>query len=414
VGLLLAAAVTARAEEPLRVTVDDALALLRRQSPELLAGALAVRAARGDVTTARLLPNPVVTAGVGNFPLGRTNPPGLGVGDTVVSTVGVAQEVPLWGKRGARIAAASEKEAAAEAARDDLDRQLAFEVRSRFIALLESSERLRLARENLDRYRETVRVTSARARAGDVSPAEADKVALEQRGFEQEVDAAALDRREAAAALLPLLGVAAPDVEPVGTLAATEAPSAADELTADALARRPDLRAAERERAAAEAALRLARAQPWPNVTVGLSYTHSEFTVSGDLPNQLGTTFSVPLPVFDRNQGEIVRAESAAAIARHQSDRLRLEIAQEVRAAVERYTIARARVHRFEDGFLRQAREARQAADVSYREGAVSLLEFLEAERTYIATERDRLDALRDLDTAAAEITKAAALEVPR
>src|SRR5262249_43211103 len=148
--------------------------------------------------------------------------------------------------------------------------------------------------------------------------------------------------------------------------------------------------------------------------TVGLSYTHSEFTVSGDLPNQLGTTFSVPLPVFDRNQGEIVRAESEAAIARHQSDRLRLEIAQEVRAAVERYTIAPARVHRFEDGFLRQAREARQAADVSYREGAVSLLEFLEAERTYIATERDRLDALRDLDTAAAEITKAAALEVPR
>src|SRR5437870_9075823 len=62
-----------------------------------------------------------------------TNPRGLGVGDTVVSTFGAAQELPLWGKRGARIEAARERRGAAEATRADLDRQLAFEVRSRFV-----------------------------------------------------------------------------------------------------------------------------------------------------------------------------------------------------------------------------------------------------------------------------------------
>src|SRR5262249_27866898 len=145
---------------------------------------------------------------------------------------------------------------------------------------------------------------------------------------------------------------------------------------------------------AADAALRLARAERWPDVTVGVDYTHSEFLVSGDLPDTLGTNFSVPLPLFDRNQGAIVRAEAEALSARRDVDRLRLEIPQEVRSAVTRYRVARDLVRRFQDGFLRQASEARDAAEVSYREGAVSLLEFLEAERAYVQTVRDRLQAL--------------------
>src|SRR5439155_676999 len=97
--------------------------------------------------------------------------------------------------------------------------RLAFELRARFVALLEATERLRLARENLEHYRETVRVSEARAREGDISRAEIDKIALEQRGFEREVADAEGDRREAVAALLPLVGVDAADVEPVGELA---------------------------------------------------------------------------------------------------------------------------------------------------------------------------------------------------
>src|SRR5439155_1389135 len=187
----------------------------------LLAGALHVRAAHGDVVTAGLLPNPTLSAGVGNFPLGRTNPSGIGVGDTVVSQVGLEEEILLPGKRGARLAAARRREAAAAAERADLERRLAFELRARFVALLEASERL---------------------------------------------------------------------------------------------ARRPDLEAAERAREAAEAALRLARAERWPNPTLGVQYTHSEFQVSGDLADQVGTSVSVPLPVFNRNQGEIERAEAEALI----------------------------------------------------------------------------------------------------
>jgi len=411
-ALVLAVAPVVRGEDSVRLTLEEALAGLRRQNPELLAGALHVRAAHGEVTTAGLLPNPTLSAGVGNFPLGRTNPRGIGVGDTVVSQVGVEEEIPLPGKRGARLAAARDREAAAAEERADLERRLVFELRARWVALVEASARLRLAHENLTHYAGTMRVSEARARVGDISRAELDKIALEQRGFEREVADAEADRREAVAALLPLVGLEAADVEPVGELALPPPPGDAEHLVGEALARRPDLRAVERASEAAEAALRLARAERWPNPTLGVQYTHSEFQVSGDLANQVGTNVSVPLPVFNQNQGEIERAAAEALIARREVEKLRLGIPQEVRSAVISYAIARERVRRFEEAFLGQAREARQAAEVSYREGAVSLLELLEAERTYVQTEREHLTALRDVNTAAFDVIRAAALEV--
>ena len=399
------------AEETAQVTLDEAVALLQRQSPELLAGALKVRAAQGDVTAARLYPNPTLSFGAGNFPIGRTNPPGIGAGDTVNEQVGIGQELVLWGKRGERIAAAHGRMAAAGAERADLDRRLVFEVRARFVRTLVAGERLRLARENLTHYRETVRVSRERADAGEMSAAEFDKIALEQRGFEHEVADAEIERREAAAELLPLLGLDVADLVPVGELRLPAARTDTDALVSEALRRRPDLTAAERAAEAAEAALRLARAERWPNVTVGVQYTHDEFQVAGNLANSLGANFSLPLPLVNRNQGEIQRAEAEALIARREVQKLRLGIPQEVRTAVTSYTVAGERVRRFEEAFLRQSEDARRAAEVSYREGAISLLEFVEAERTFIQTQRDHLDALLDGHTAAFDVTRAAALE---
>jgi len=399
------------AEETAQVTLDEAVALLRRQSPELLAGALKVRAAQGDVTTARLYPNPTLSFGAGNFPIGRTNPPGIGAGDTVNEQVGIGQELVLWGKRGERIAAAHGRMAAAGAERADLDRRLVFEVRARFVRTLVAGERLRLARENLTHYRETVRVSRERADAGEISAAEFDKIALEQRGFEHEVADAEIERRQAVAELLPLLGLDVADLVPVGELRLPAARTDTDTLVSEALRRRPDLTAAERAAEAAEAALRLARAERWPNVTVGVQYTHDEFQVAGNLANSLGANFSLPLPLVNRNQGEIERAEAEALIARREVQKLRLGIPQEVRIAVTSYTVAGERVRRFEEAFLRQSEDARRAAEVSYREGAISLLEFVEAERTFIQTQRDHLDALLDGHTAAFDVTRAAALE---
>src|SRR5579883_1315927 len=182
----------------------------------------------------------------GDFPLGPTNPHGLSVGQTVVGQVGLEQEFLLWGKRGKRIAQARARADAAEATRADLERTLAFTLRSRFTDVLITTRRLALAQENLAHYRETVRVSEARARTGEISPADLDKIMLEQRAFEREVADAEVDRRQAVAELLPLVGLDATDVDAVGELAVPPVPDDAARLTRDALARRPDLRAAER------------------------------------------------------------------------------------------------------------------------------------------------------------------------
>jgi cobalt-zinc-cadmium efflux system outer membrane protein len=411
-AVLLTLAAPARAADVARVSLDDAIAAMRHQNPEILAAALKVRAAGGDLLTARALPNPTLSGSVGNFSLGQTNPPGLPVGDTIVGQAGLSEEFVLWGKRGERIAQALGHEAEAMAERADLDRRLVYEVKAHFFDLLAESERLRLARDELARYGETVKVSQARARAGEISPADFDRIALEQRGVEHEVDDAALERRHAAGELLVLLGIDAPDAEAVGSLQLGASDEDVDRLIQQAFERRPDLRAAERAAEAADAALRLARDERWPNVTLGLQYTHSEFKVSGDLGNQLTANFSLPLPVVDQNQGAIERSAAEAAMARSDVAKLKLEIPQEVRTAVASYTTAKQRVRRFEAEFLGRAREARQSVQVSYREGSVSVLELLEAERAYLSTQREYLDALRDAHTAGADIERAAATEV--
>ena len=397
---------------PATLTLDEALRLMRQQNPDTLAQELRLRAARGDVVTARMIPNPTLSTGVANLPLGRTNPPGLSAGQTVGAQVGLTEELQLWGRRSARVAAAQGREAQTTAERSDLDRQLSYAVRTAFVDLLLSDERVRLAHQTLDEYLETVRVSEARARAGEISPAELDKIRLEQRTVEHDLADAELAHRQAVATILPLIGETAGDVTATGDVGAPAVPGDVDGLIAGALERRPDLLAATHAADAAEAALRQARAERWPDPTVGLVYTHSEFQISGDLRDQLGATLSLPVPVFDRNQGTIQRAEAEALIAHHDVDKLRLAIPQEVRTAVATYTSAAQRVRRFEAGFLAQARTARHAAEVSYREGTAGILDLLEAERTYLQTLRDHLDARRDAYDAAFDVTRAAALEV--
>ena len=248
----------------------------------------------------------------------------------------------------------------------------------------------------------TERVAEAHARAKQVVEA----LPIPELGPDQSVTGS-----NYADALLALVGSDADDVEPSGSLAVPSAPADVDRLVADALHDRPDLRAAEASRESAEAALRLARAEAWPNPTVGVGYTHSEFQVSGDLADSVGANVSVPLPVANRNEGAIERAAAEAEAAREEVRRLRLAIPREVRTAVDEYERARARLARFDDEFSRQAETARRAAEVSYRDGAVSALELLEAERAFIATQRDRLDALEDAHTAAYEIARVTARE---
>jgi cobalt-zinc-cadmium efflux system outer membrane protein len=175
---------------------------------------------------------------------------------------------------------------------------------------------------------------------------------------------------------------------------------------------RPDVRALRASRAAADAGLTQAHREAFPDISLGLAYTHSNFTVSGDNPNQLSVTLSLPLPIFDRNQAAIGKANLELKKADNEEKKLALTVAHEVNDAVRHELHARKLVDAYEGGMLARATETLQIAEKSYAAGSTSLLELLEAQRTYIETRSDYLKAVNQLWQARVDIAHAVNGEV--
>ena len=201
-------------------------------------------------------------------------------------------------------------------------------------------------------------------------------------------------------------------------------------LAADALERRPDLRAAGASRKVAEAEVAAARREVYPDVEVGASYNHSGFTISGDNPNTLGFNVSLPLPIFDRNKAGIGRAALDVRRADNDKERLRLAVEHDVAEAVRHAARAQELLRIYEGdigagpatpvpaplattathdtgGMLKRAETALVVAEKSYKAGATTLLDLLEAQRTFLETRADYLRVLFDFRQAAIDVTHA-------
>ncbi len=385
----------ARADEAAaqRVTLEQALDLLQKQNPDTLAARLQIAEAEAERLAARLYANPNLSVDVGNIPVGRTNPSGLSVGETIGGTARVDQPLVLWGKRGLRLQNADLGITAAHDQERDTLRQLRSAVKDAFYGALHDEQLLTFTTSNRQRYEQIVQLNERRFHSGDISEVDFRKIELEnlKRLTEEEEARRALAERE------QLLGRLVGNGERMsagGTLTAPDVEVDGAQVLADALQNRPDLVALQHAREQAEVALNLARRERYPDVTVGAEYTRSQFVVSGDNRNSIGFGFSVPLPLLNQNQGEIAKAEVSLRQADNDVARLRLDIAQEVHDAVEHYQSAHRLRQTFERGYLDGAKLAVDAAEKSYRIGAASLLELLDAERTYTETQTDYLDTV--------------------
>jgi cobalt-zinc-cadmium efflux system outer membrane protein len=378
-----------------RVTLSEALDLLEKQNPDALAARLQVAQADAEHLTARRYANPSVRVDVDTLPVGQTNPPGLSVGQTVGGTVRLDQPLVLWGKRRLRLQGAEAGVAAAREQERDILRQLRSAVRDAFYGVLHDRQLVDFTTANRERYQQIVDLNARRFRSGDISEVDFRKVELENLKHVAEEEAARRALAERRQLLGRLIGRAA-GVDAIGRLTAPAVQTDGDQALRLALDNRPDLAAAQRAREQAELALDLARRERYPDVTVGVDYTHSEFVTAGNIRNTVGVGFSLPLPLLNRNQGEIAKAEVALRQAETDLERVRLDIAQDVHDAIEHYQSARRLLATYESGYLEHAKVTVDAAEKSYRIGAASLLELLDAERTYAATQTDYLDTVFD------------------
>jgi cobalt-zinc-cadmium efflux system outer membrane protein len=293
---------------------------------------------------------------------------------------------------------------------EDALREITYAVRSAFAEVLRKRSELEFSKEVLDRYSETVRLSQSRFRAGEISEAEFRKIELEGLKYQNAVIDAELERDLARQTFAALLGFGTidelPDIllqDEVGALQRSVA-----DLTREAIQNRPDLRAIAEGRRYATASLASARREAYPDLTLGVTYVHSEYQVAGDNPNTLAFGASMPVPFFDRNQANIGRAEVGVMRSDNDTVRLTLQIRHEVAEAVRRFQRAESMLALFkEGGMLERAETSLRVAEKSYKAGAVSLLEFLESQRTYLETHDEFLHAQYDRQQSAVDLIHA-------
>ncbi|HVU49920.1 MAG TPA: TolC family protein [Polyangia bacterium] len=440
VAFALAALAPPAASAADALTQDQAVAIALRLNRDAIAARLEIEGAELDVVAARVYPNPTLSYALGNLVLGKANPqtdnngnpiPAPGFFGQPVQSVGVSQVLDLWSKRGARSRVAEEGVAKRRLLTEDALREIVYAVRSAFADLSREQSERELAMTMATRYAETVRLSQSRYRAGDISEADLRKIELEGTKYQNAVidaDAEWAVSRGKLAALMGLASarelperVADPEARPVFDAA---------RLVADALERRPDLRAAGASRVVAEAEVAAARREVYPDFELGAQYTHSDFTVSGDNPNTLGLSLSLPIPIFDRNKAGIGRAELDVRRADNDKARLRLGVEHDVAEAVRKAARAQELLRIYEGdigagpvtpvpaplatsatadkgGMLRRAEIALGVAEKSYKAGATTLLDLLEAQRTFLETRADYLRVLYDFRQAAIDVTHA-------
>jgi cobalt-zinc-cadmium efflux system outer membrane protein len=414
-ALLLSVCVAAGDARPVW-TETDALAAFERSSPALAEARAAEDAARADVRQAGLAPNPTLSVGASNFPL-ETNPTwgnGAGIRNNVVGSVELDQPLELGGKRSRRVAVAKGALAGASLSRADTLRTARAELRLAFWGAVRARERRVLAETVRARSAETLRIMRARLASQDISALDLDKIELEAAQQENELADAVANERAATAELLRRVGPGAPgDVEVSGDLGSPAPALDPARLAARARELRPDLAAARRAVETSRAAVSLAEAQAVPDLTVGVGYTRSKALMSGDNPQSLAVTVSVPLPLFSRNQGEIQKARVELRRTEDAARAVEAGVARDVAAAHARYAAAAEKVARYDGGALARAERALAVAEKTYRSGDRSLLEFLEAERTFIAVRSDYLDTMYELRAARLELEQAVGAELP-
>ncbi|MBI3786510.1 MAG: TolC family protein [Deltaproteobacteria bacterium] len=380
-------------ESPARVSLSEALERLEAQTPDVLAARLQIAQAEAERAAAQQYQNPTLSVDVGNLPIGRTNPSGLSVGQTLTTATRIDQPLVLWGKRRLRIEAA---EAGVAAARSDLQetlRQLRSAVKDVFFQAAHDERLLSFVEGNQRRYDDTVSLSQRRFKSGDLAEAELRKIELEQLKYFSDTEEARQALAHSRQLLGRLTGSPVP-LAPDSPLAVSDVELPDGDIVDVALQNRPDLAALQKARDQADLALNLARRERLPDISVGVDYTHSQFLVSGDLRNQIGVGFSVPVPLWNQNQAAIAQAEVALRQAETDLAKARLDITQQARDALVQYQSTQRLRHIYENGYLERAQVTLGAAEVAYRSGGASLIELLEAERTYTATQTAYLDAL--------------------
>jgi cobalt-zinc-cadmium efflux system outer membrane protein len=402
---LLLVAGAAHAQGPL--TWEQVRERFRVNNPSLAGSRLLVDEARAFEITAYLRPNQEVTATLDQLdpftpapyrPLGNTLP--------LISGSYLHERQH---KRELRRDSARKATDVAEANLADQERTLLFNLRNAFVQTLQAKAVLALTREDLDYYDRALGVNRQRQRAGDISQVDLDRLELQRVQFQTDVLTAEVNLRTAKIQLLTLLNDRTPvdGFDVTGTFDFVERVAPLEEFRAAALEARPDLKAAAEALEKSKVDHRLAIANGSVDPTFGVDGGRNP-----PIPAYFGFSVTVPLRIFDRNQGEKLRTQIDITRNERLRQAVESQVFGDVDSAYAMLTNDLALLRPYKTEYLQRAVKVRETVSFAYQRGGASLLDFLQAQKDYRSIELNYLNLIGAYLTAANQLNLAVGKEV--
>ena len=373
------------------ITLDQAIDLATRNNPTLQANRTLISQNKEQEVTANLRPNPLLSWDAQYLPLFSPNLWSSNYIDTTAQfDLGVGYLFERGQKRQRRLQAARDVTAVTEAQVLDTERTTVANTAQQFVAGLLARSNLDLALQLLDSYQHSVGISQEKYDAGGLSKVDLLKIQLQTLQFQSDVSAARIAKVQALALLRQLLGYdSVPrDYDVAGDLVFAPLNLKLEDLQARALSIRPDLVAARRSVASARSQINLAKANAKQDLNATFNYGHVNASNVGAF------YFNIPLPIFNRNQGEVARTYYVLSQSQYMEKAAEQQVLTDVKNAYEALLTSQEVVQLYNQGYLQQAQQALEITQFSYQHGAASLLDFLDAERSYRATELSYRQAL--------------------
>ena len=363
---------------------DQVKARFESANPTLKADAINVDEMRAAETTAYLRPNPQYTLSAD----GTQFAPHNGVwqpikGTQIQNNLSYLHEREH--KRELRLASAKEGTRIAASQHEDLERNLIFDLRVNFVTVMQAKAILDLTKQELDYYDRIIDISRHRNQAGDMSQIDLDRIELQRVQYESDWQAAEMNLRTAKIQLQQLLDDRTPvdqfDVQ--GAFEFSDGLPPLESFRQSAFDHRPDLQAALQSIEQAKTEYKLAVANGSTDPTFAAWHTYNSSTNNSNANQTIGLNISIPLRIFDRNQGEKNRTYLDIGRNQQLEDATRAQVFADVDSAYAQVNSNLILLRPYKEKYLDQALRVRETVTFAWQHGAASLMDFLNAQSEY-------------------------------
>jgi cobalt-zinc-cadmium efflux system outer membrane protein len=400
-----------QAQEPW--TWEKVRARFEQSNPTLLADKLNIDESKAQEITAFLRPNPTLTLSAD----GTQIAPEKGVWRPLAGTFespGISYLHERRHKRELRLESAKKATLIAESSHADLERTLLFNLRGTFVSTLQAKAVLQLAKDNLAYYDHVLQISRDRFSAGDIAQIDLDRLELQRVQYESDLQAAEESLEDAKIQLLTLLNDRTPieQVDVTGPYDFHDQVLPRDEFRKIALDTRPDLKAAVEAVDKAQTDHKLAVANGSTDPIWSAWYTHNSSNNNPFGINTVGISVSIPLRIFDRNQGEKLRTQLDISRNERLRDATQAQVFSDVDSSYATLESDLILLRPYKAKYLQQSVRVRDTITFSYQHGGASLLDFLNAQAEYRSVQVNYVNLLGSYLTAAAQLNLAVGREV--